>query len=395
MYVDGTKNGETIDYYKTREVLKSTPYVNNLKQGVGYEFNKAGNIITIIRYRRNEIIDYELINRYDKENRRVGVWKEFYSNGNIKEEINYVDGKLNGYRKIYDQFGKLVDVYYYKNGEVDLTENDFESNIDIKEEFDKNDNLVFRGSFKNKKPIGVHRFFNIKGEVVNSKTYDIDGNLIADGIVLKNGWKNGDWIYYYTNKNKQAEGKYVNGKKHGKWIYYYDNKKIQQTGSYSNGKFNGNWKWYYKTGELLKDEYYLYGKPDGESIEYDIYGNVITKGNYIDGLKEGNWNYVIGDQKYSGNYVMGEKDGEWESYFLQEETLSFKGNYIRGREDGKHTYFYPDGHIMDERYYDEGEKVKSWSKYDEYGNLIIVVQYKNGNEYRINGVRVNLQKEEK
>ena len=155
---------------------------------------------------------------------------------------------------------------------------------------------------------------------------------------------------------------------------------IQQTGSYSNGKFNGNWKWYYKTGELLKDEYYLYGKPDGESIEYDIYGNVITKGNYIDGLKEGNWNYVIGDQKYSGNYVMGEKDGEWESYFLQEETLSFKGNYIRGREDGKHTYFYPDGHIMDERYYDEGEKVKSWSKYDEYGNLIIVVQYKNGNE---------------
>jgi antitoxin component YwqK of YwqJK toxin-antitoxin module len=49
---------------------------------------------------------------------------------------------------------------------------------------------------------------------------------------------------------------------------------------------------------------------------------------------------------------------------------------------------------MEERYYMDGEKVKSWSKYDKNGKLIIVVQFKNGKEYKINGVKVNLNRED-
>jgi len=394
LYLNGKKNDKSVFYYSNGSIKNVIPYENNKKQGIGYEYSIDKNIITIFRYRGNELIESESINRYNNESQKNGVWKEFYSNGILKDEKNYLNGKLDGYLKLYNDSGKLIEVLKYKNGEVDLQSNDFDSEIEIKEEYDISNNLIFRGSLKNNKKIGIQRYFNTKGKVIKSQTFNIRGNLVSEGVVLKTGKKEGDWIYYYSDHQKQSEGKYLRGNKNGKWIYYYQNGKIQQTGFYANGKFKGAWKWYYETGELLKEEFYIYGKPDGEAIEYTVFADIISKGNYIEGMKEGEWIYRIGDQKYKGKYVMDTKDGLWKSYYLQEESLSFEGKYLQGNPDGKHVYFYPDGSIMEERYYSEGEKVKSWSKYDENGKLIIVVQYKNGIEYKINGVKVNLNKED-
>ena len=254
--------------------------------------------------------------------------------------------------------------------------------------------IIFQGSYKGENPVGIHRFFNEEGKVVKSQTYDINGTLMAEGVVLPNGWKNGSWIYYYEKGRKQATGEYINDKKVGKWTYYYRNGKVQQTGTYSTDKLSGIWKWYYKTGELLREEYYIYGKLDGECIEYSILGNIISKGSFIEGNKEGKWIYVIGDQKIEGKYTLDVKDGVWLNYYLKEAALSFRGKYIQGNPDGKHEYFFPDGTIKEEQYYSEGERVRSWSKYNEKGELIIVVQYKDGIPYKINGVKVKLNQEE-
>ncbi len=88
------------------------------------------------------------------------------------------------------------------------------------------------------------------------------------------------------------------------------------------------------------------------------------------------------------------KDGNWKSYYLNEESLSFEGRFLQGNEDGKHTYYYPNGKIKEERYYNAGQKVKSWSKYNEKGDLIIVIQYKEGKEYKINGEKVKFEDQE-
>ena len=394
LYVDGKRNDKSYYYFETGKVKKSIPYLNDKMQGIGFEYDIEGTIISIFRYRNNELILSERINRYNKENQKVGIWKEFYSNGILKEEKKYLNGKLNGYYKIYNEAGELLEVLKYKNGEIDLMTNEFDSDIAIKEEYDKQENLIFQGSYKKNIPIGIHRYFDKIGKVKKSETYDIYGNLISEGIVLKNGRKEGSWINYYKSNKKRSEGKYNVGKKNGKWTYYYANGKIQQVGLYSSGKLSGVWKWYYETGELLKEEFYIYGQPDGESIEFTIFGNIITKGNYIEGLKEGEWYYKVGDQKMTGRFVMDMKDGVWKSYYLEEETLSFEGKYIQGNPDGKHTYFFNDGSIKEERHYNEGERVKSWSKYDENGKLILVVQYRNGSEYKINGIKINLNKDQ-
>ena len=394
LYVNGKRNDKSYFYYQTSEIKKTVPFLDDKKHGIAYEYNRKGEIITIIRYRNNEIIVSENINRYNSENNKDGVWKEFYNNGNIKKEKSYLNGKLNGYTKIYNENGKLLDAIKYENGEVDLKLNDQELNVEIKEEYDKNENLVFTGTYKKNIPIGIHRYFNKKGDVIKSITYNIYGKVIGEGKVLINGNNEGDWIVYYDNGKKREIGKYSRGKKHGKWTYYYKNERVQQLGSYVNGKLSGSWRWYYETGELLREELYLYGQQDGEAIEYSELGNIISQGNYIEGYKEGEWIYVVGDQKYNGKYILGNRDGEWKSYYLEKETLCFRGKYLQGNPEGKHIYYYPDESIKEERYYNEGEKVKSWSKYNKNGDLILVVQYRDGKEYKINGVRLNRNSKE-
>ncbi|MCK5029342.1 MAG: hypothetical protein KAR57_06895 [Bacteroidales bacterium] len=394
LYVNGKRNDKSHFYFKNGEIKKVIPYLNDKKQGIGFEYDKNGLIITITRYRNNEIIVQENINRINDNGSKEGVWKEFYRTGILKEEETYLDGKLNGYVKLYNEEGKLVESIKYNNGEVSLDSNDFDSNIEIKEEFDINENLIFSGSFKNDIPIGVHRYFDSNGKVKSSKTYDFFGKMKADGIVFENGKEDGDWIYYHENEKKKAVGKYRNGKKQGSWKYYYPNGRIQQSGSYVTGKLSGIWKWYYETGELLMEESYIYGRQDGESIEYSVLGEIISKGNYIEGYKEGEWIFVVGDQRHIGKFVMDMKNGEWKSYYIEEQTPSFEGRYVQGNPDGKHEFFHNNGMIKEDRFYSEGQKVKSWSKYDEYGDLIIVIQYKEGKPYKINGVKVKLDQED-
>jgi antitoxin component YwqK of YwqJK toxin-antitoxin module len=43
----------------------------------------------------------------------------YHSNGNVKEEGNYVDGKLEGEFREYDESGKLMVLCYFKKGVID------------------------------------------------------------------------------------------------------------------------------------------------------------------------------------------------------------------------------------------------------------------------------------
>lgn len=394
LYINGKRNDKSLYYFKASTIKMIIPYLDDKKQGIGFEYDINENIISIIRYRNNEVIVQENINRYNKEGNKEGIWKEFFINGVLQSEKNYLNGKLNGYSKLYNEEGKLLKSIKYKNNEIDLDLNDFDTNIEIKEKYDKQNNIIFQGSYNKEIPIGIHRYFNSDGSVSKSKIYNIKGELSAEGIMLLSGIESGDWIYYFETGQKKAQGNYVNGKKTGNWKYFYTNGSIQQIGFYSAGKLTGVWKWYYETGELLKQENFIYGQLNGESIEYSKIGKIISNGNYIQSNKEGEWNYIIGDQKYIGKYVLNDKNGEWKSYYIKEDKISFKGKFLQGNPDGKHEYYYPDGNLKEERYFVEGKKIKSWTKYNEYGDLIIVVQYKDGKEYKINGVKINLKNNE-
>ena len=391
LYLQDKRNGKAYHYYRNGKIKKIIPFTHDVKNGLALSFDSDSNIISMTRYRNNEIILHEEINRYNENNKKTGVWKSFYPNGNIKEEKEYLNGKLNGVYKIYNKSGYLINSLHYKNGDIIKESDSFSTEINLREKFDEKGNLIFQGSYLNQKPIGIHRYFNQKGNVIKSKTYNAYHQLISEGIVQLNGKKKGKWIIYFPDGPKKAEGYYKNNFKNGPWNFYFINGKLEQTGSYSNGRLTGSWKWYYKSGNLRKEEFYIYGLADGESVEYSdsIIPTIIAKGNYMQGEKEGVWFYDIGDQTEKGKYVIGLKDGKWYRYYKVNNQLAFEGLFLQGSKDGKHKYYYPNGNVKEIQYYDAGQKVKSWVKYDKNGELILVIQYRNNTIYKINGVKID------
>lgn len=56
-----------------------------------------------------------------ESNLKQELHKTYYSNGVIKEELYYKNGKLHGFVKIYDQLGYLIESSRYKDGVLDGT----------------------------------------------------------------------------------------------------------------------------------------------------------------------------------------------------------------------------------------------------------------------------------
>jgi len=144
LYVNGKRNDKSIYYFENGFIKEIIPYSEDKKQGIGFKYDINQNIISIIRYRNNEIIVQENINRYNKNNSKEGNWREFYKDGSLKVERNYKNGKLNGYVKLYNEEGKLVESIKYKEGEIDLESTDFETNIELREKYDSDNNLIFQ-----------------------------------------------------------------------------------------------------------------------------------------------------------------------------------------------------------------------------------------------------------
>lgn len=390
LYINDIKEGNSIYYFNTGELKEIIYYSNGKRQGYAKEYNKDGVVITLKQFKDNYLISRERINRVDDQGLKQGTYKTFFEDGSLKKEENYLDNQLHGYYREFDEKGALLQTFRYERGAI-IEEIDEEAQdiIDFRRTFDENGNIIFSGGYKDGTPIGIHRFFDTTGEVVNAYIYNEKGVKLSEGIVDEEGNKRGEWKNLYPDGAIRSRGIYRNNKKSGEWIYYFKNGNVEQKGDFLNGRFDGLWLWYYSTGELWREENYFNGLEDGSSVEYDENGNVLARGNYINGEKNGKWISDVGDYREEGEYIIGLKEGKWVHYY-DNGTPSFIGKYTQGLPDGKQVYYYEDGSIKEEQYYDAGVREKTWRKYDKLGNTEIAISYKNNVEIRINGIKVRL-----
>jgi antitoxin component YwqK of YwqJK toxin-antitoxin module len=392
LYINDEKEGTSYYYYNSGRLKSKAVYKDNKRDGTAFEYDESGTIITILYYIKGNLAEREKINRVDEQGLKQGVWKEFYADDKVKKEINYTDDKFNGLYKEYDESGNLSLILKYEGGKIVEDNNIGAEDIDIKNEYDESGNLTYNGAFRNFKPIGIHRKYDISGNVINAVIYNDNGVKISEGIVDREGNKSGNWKNFYATGILKSKGQYRDNLQQGKWVFYFTDGKIEQTGEFENGRFNGEWVWYYENETVKRKEEYYEGREEGDFIEYDEKGEVITKGKYFDGEKEGEWYYNVGDEIEIGSYIGGLKDGKWRNYYTGD-ILKFEGDYIQGNPDGKHRYYYENGILKEEQYFTMGIKEKSWKKYDRYGNLLITVTYDNNREIRINGVKVDFPDE--
>jgi antitoxin component YwqK of YwqJK toxin-antitoxin module len=388
LYVNDKLQNKSYYYYPGEGLYQVVNYKNDTKHGKAFEYNEEGRIIYELNYRQGVLTKRTKINSIDKNGWKQGLWREYYSNDRVKKESTYLNNELNGYIKEYDIRGQLKLSKRYFKGEEIVDDPKEKEEIQERIEYHNNGKIKKKGGFLKEKPVGVHRTYDEKGNVVASEVFSDEGNKIGEGLIEESGKRKGNWRSFYESGELKSEGTYKKGKRTGKWIYYFENGAIEQTGSFRNGKLDSKWMWYYDTGELWREEEYVAGREEGEAIEYSREGEIIDKGVYVDGLREGEWISRFGDHIEKGKYLQGEREGEWKFYYLNENP-KFEGNFFQGNEDGKHRWYYENGNLKEERYYVNGSRERMWKYFNPDGTLFMTITYRNNKEIKINGKRID------
>jgi len=76
-----------------------------------------------------------------------------------------------------------------------------------------------------------------------------------------------------------------------------------------------------------------------------------------------------GSKLLEGNYVNGLREGEWTSWFPDGKVWS-KGYFSAGKRTGKSWVYHPNNKIYMKGSYEEGKKVGLWLVFDEEGNVV-------------------------
>ncbi|CAN5394475.1 toxin-antitoxin system YwqK family antitoxin [soil metagenome] len=389
-YVNNMKQGPTENFYASGKLQKIIPFVEGKEQGTGYEYDTSGTIITITEYKAGFVKNTERLNRRDANGLKQGAWKTFFENGKVKTEGHFLDDKKNGYFKEYNEFGNLVTITKWENGQ--LVKNPPElAKIETVITYHNNGRPKEIGNYKDGVPEGVFRTYSDSGTIIGAEVY-LEGILVGKGIFDAAGVKQGHWLEYYDTGELRGEGDYKDGVKVGSWKYLYENQKTEQIGKYDNkGRPTGTWKWYFDNDQILREETYTDGLRNGTMTEYNEAGTIITQGEYVDGLKEGHWFFQIDDYREEGDYTAGERNGEWKHTYTASGNKRFQGTFINGQPDGKQTWWYENGRVWQEGKFVYGRKDGDWKYFDEEGYMSLVVTYKDDVEIKFDGTKIKFE----
>lgn len=171
---------QSFDMYKNDTINRID--VSNLKQGHWMYFGKDKRLPG---YTEEQLVEEgEFLN-----NRKTGIWKKYFANGKMQNEITYQNSRPNGFAKIY-----------YKNG-----------------------NLKEQGIWKGNKWVGEYKFFHENGKIYHEFAYS------------EKGKRSGEQKYYYDTGQVMIEGNWEGGKEKGVIKEYYENGEIRSEKFFNDG----------------------------------------------------------------------------------------------------------------------------------------------------------------
>lgn len=215
------------------------------------------------------------------DNKKTGIWFEYYCNGKVKARVTFVNGRPNGAVKLFHDNGKISEEgiwqsgrwigpykLYYDNGQVqhEFVFNDAGRRQGEQKYFYENGQLAIEGTFENGKESGVIREYHENGELKAEKTYN-DGAVDETTIKLflpKKPLKSvGDEVVDNAPVVKVREDEKPNeaaipaGKKpptvlNGKYTLYNKNKQITKDGIFKDNRFIEGEAYFYNENGILE-----------------------------------------------------------------------------------------------------------------------------------------------
>jgi len=328
--VKGKVNGKWQYYYESGKLQLVGNYDNDVEEGIWEWYYESGNLMKKGSYKRG-LFD--------------GTWLSYNEEGVLVDSSNYSEGRLNGAYKSF-----------YENGEL-FEEGQYERDKQVGEwyRYYDNGNLLSHGQFKNGELSGKWELKKYDGSPDQELNY-LEGEIIR----IVNAWDvhgkqivkdgNGKFVSYLDENDVLQEGKVTGGKKVGNWTTYYPGGSIKEVGKFENDEYYLRTAWD-EHGEIMVED------GNGEYITYyDSTANVLEKGYYKDGLRE----------------------GKWLVYYPEFEAIQLEQHYHNGALHGEIKTYYANGLPFTEGEFEEGKKIGDWNWYYENGQLQCTIHYQDG-----------------
>lgn len=223
------------------------------------------------------------------DSKKVGIWKEYYPNNNLKSKITYENNRPNGYAIMYHDNGKIAEEglwknnrwvgdykLYYENGQV---QQEFKFNTAGKREgiqkynYDNGQTMI-EGNWAEGKEAGVVKEYYENGDLKSEKNFN-DGNIDVASIktyepkkpivIKKQEEKVETPAVIPLKTEKDNLGKVFNGE--GPWKLYNSNKQITKDGTFHNNRLiDGKVYFYNSDGILIRIAVYKDGKYVGDAV---------------------------------------------------------------------------------------------------------------------------------
>ena len=387
---NGKKNGP-YKRYSGNKIVEEGNYVNNEKEGEWTTLNSSEKITQ--NYSKGKLNGaYKKYNGDDLlesgqfvEGLKNGEWKTFNRLGEIKLIENFSAGKLNGpFNKFNNIEGQAKVVYKNPNDQFNCDESML--------------NML------------KHLMFYV--ESIANKYLYVD--IVKDGIIkiANDGYTqeekdliNGEidrWVSFSNISNDKRSGdlNYDYGKSQD-WSIRFPGKPLPkisngliEKGQYIDGLKNGEWSYFDNEGKLTLVQNYKLDKLDGAFKKYsgDV---VIEEGVYANGLMNGEWKfyYNSGKIKGSGKFLNSDgsnvgstgmpingREGIWILYHENGKKLQ-ESSYVHGKIEGKFISYHQNGNKEREGVCVNGTvdfEGNLSTDYNEDGSIKGKFEYKNG-----------------
>ncbi|WP_396167749.1 hypothetical protein [Flavobacterium sp.] len=380
--INGKINGLLKFYDENGNLQKTTNYINGIASGKVVEYKETGEknaeyLISndskngLLTFYENNKISYTTTFKNDLKN---GKHINYYYDGEtdnlfLKEYGQYLDDKKNETWKTYYIDGKNEKLLTYTNYLNDLKDGLFQEV--------QGDSLIV-GNYKEDELHGNYKIYFDQSKFLSGGLINTDISklkLLTEGQYT-DGNKSGNWKIYDITGTLRSEENYNNNLESGEWKYYYPNwikkdgkpeknaKELFLTQNYYNGKLNGKSTRFsyenevrypcdemdengikldtcsrYVFRKILETSYFKDNELNGPYELRDSINQIISKGKYLNGLKDGEWQHKytlldIDNKPYNifkkGKYVNNTKEGKWIQY-LKEDEISEILKYENGK----------------------------------------------------------------
>lgn len=331
---------------------------------------------------------------YDSEERLVsetfyvdgfpsGKYKSYHKNGKVATSGTYKDGKQHGKWLIFDANGSKKTVESFNLGKE---EGDFWKRMTI---YGYSGKIIYTGSIKNKKPIGIWQKKKEDGTLIwqknhKSETDYIEKDFFDDGTLrkveeYKNNMPFGKWLKKRDNGNLYWEKTYISDKNYTTKEYYEDGT-LKSVYNYKDGYKDGKCTRYARNGELIEENNYKNKKKNGRFWEKSTYSGNEVVNEYFDGEPTGTWYEKLADGTLKWEIEYTNPKSYTKKEYYSNGNLKRQYSSVNGKYEGDYIRYNKNKIIVSERGYSNGKLTKNYSFYDN-GNKKDISNHKNGEKH--------------